>query len=481
MSAPPDAGTVAPLVEQVASRAATVLLFRRVPSFEVEFAALEMEDELDLTAWDEAVLALAAARGAVTPHDVDTYLGLEEELSAAIVENLAAEELLAQAQAQAPAPAWGGWAQNPYAGWIQQFGRLAGWGGSAGTSPRRATQARLLKDSGAPDAPLHVLTEAGTAALARGRRTVRFRTQARLVLWGSPLRFIDVESERNRRHGRYHRDDPLRPEDVPPVFRTIDDVLALPPAERLQRIGIESSIPGLRGRLVGVSPDSRPTLIGVEPGKTWEVRRLPEHRDGLLVVAGFASSMPEGLVFRTLIGSDRALRDDPYLPAQSLVDMAPVTSRGLCSALRARGHAADLPAAHGSFPVRVPADAIGPLLGHGEVPTDTFVPVEGLIPNWSAALRVRALPADRAAAERAFFTLLGRRRAALRVHLERACEETAAALRAFWTEPFEPPSLDAVLEELWRSRDLRSVLCERRLEADLVTPYASSREDQHHG
>ena len=72
----------------------SVLAYRTVPIFEIEFAALEMEGDLDLTAWDEAVLAIAAARKAVTPHDADAYLGLEEGLAQAIVESLVREKLV---------------------------------------------------------------------------------------------------------------------------------------------------------------------------------------------------------------------------------------------------------------------------------------------------------------------------------------------------------------------------------------------------
>lgn len=476
MSAAVDVDTVASLVWATVSLDPAVLLFRRVPSFEVEFAALEMEDDLDLTAWDEAVLGLANARGAVTPRDADAYLGLGDELSQAIVGNLARERLLAEAPAPAPEPSWGDWQQSPHVNLFTGLARAAGLGRLASSDPRAPSQARVLKESAAPDAPLHVLTEAGRSALQRGRRVVRFRTRARLVFWESPLRFVDVESERHHRFGHIRRDEPLKPEAVPPVFRTIDDALGLPPAERARQIGIETGIPGLRGRLVGVSRDSTPTLVGVEPGKTWEVRRLPEQRDGLLVVAGFAVSSPERLMLRTFVGSTRDLRDDVHLAASTLLDVAASAPNALTAALRARGLPALDMAPDGAFRVRAPADEIGTLLGRGEAPSPAYVPLEKHVPGWSAAVRVRALPADRAAAERAFFLLLGRRRAALRASLERACLDTAAALRAYWQEPFEPPPLEAVLAEMWRSRELRSVLCARRLEADLVTPYAPEGE-----
>ena len=79
-----------------------VLAYRAIPAFEIEFAALEMEDDLDLTAWDEAVLAIASARRAVTAHDADAFLGLEEGLAQADVESLVREKLLIPAPSLSP-------------------------------------------------------------------------------------------------------------------------------------------------------------------------------------------------------------------------------------------------------------------------------------------------------------------------------------------------------------------------------------------
>ena len=111
------------------------------------------------------------------------------------------------------------------------------------------------------------------------------------------------------------------------------------------------------------------------------------------------------------------------------------------------------------------------MLGEGDRPCDTLL--QARLESWHAGLRVHATPADCDAAHQAFYALLSRSDAALRRHFEATCATVAGSLTAYWGhDDYDLPSADEAAVNLWPQVWLRAALCMRRLERDLVSPYA---------
>ena len=86
------------------------------------------------------------------------------------------------------------------------------------------------------------------------------------------------------------------------------------------------------------------------------------------------------------------------------------------------------------------------------------------------------MPADGEAARQAFYAFLSRSDAALRRDFDATCAAVAASLATYWGCDHGLPSADEAAVTLWPQVTLRAALCMRRLQRDLVSPYATEEQ-----
>lgn len=442
----------------------TAILAQELELFEVEFAALECMLESELRSEDWAVLALTHALGQISPMLVDEYLGLGDTVSEAIVLRLLGEKLLHQDGAD-PAQA--------DVGLMAFVKRLLTGTISNGvlSAPPALTRAPKLHASGASESPLCRLSELGNMALERGTIPQRRVHKARLVFLADPLLFIKIEDDRQQRHTVRHRLAPLQPQEVPPSLRTLDSSLSLPADQRMAACGIGTTVAGLSGQ-----------LVGIVPGSQWEVRRLVRRVGGqhqaqtaTLVLAAF-HAMPGELRWHTFLQHNGKMQTCSLVDATQLIDIQAHHPAWLLAAVHSE---LPLPASttlrsDGAYEVPCYGQQIASMLGEGDRPCDTLL--RARLDSWHAGLRIHSTPADGEAAHQAFYALLSRSDAALRRDFDATCVAVAASLSAYWGRDHRLPSADEAAVNLWPQVGLRAALCMRRLQSDLVIPYATEEQ-----
>lgn len=444
----------------------TAILAHEVPLYEVEFAALEFAEESKLHSADSAVLALARALGRISPALVDEYLGLGDAVSDAIVKRLLDDHLLQQGEA-APAQA----DEGALAFFRHFLMSRPLFGTAPAPAPPAPTQARKLHVSHASTSPLCQLSDLGSTALERGAILQRRVRPARLVFLAEPLLFIKIEDERQQRNTQYQRQLPLPPEDVPQSLRTLDSTLSLPAEQRMAACGIGLSAAGLSGQ-----------LVRIKPGSQWEVRRVSRRvsekqqpQTAALVLAGFHSTS-DGLVWRSFLRHGTQTQACPQIDAARLIDAKAQDPLGLLATVHS-----DLPLPAGSwlrddgaYELACSSELLINLIGESDRPCDVLLSAQ--LNQWQAGLRIHAVPTDGDAAHLAFYAFLLHSNAALRRNFDSTCAEMAGRLEDYWGCNHGLPSADETAKNLWPQVKLRAALCMRRLERDLVLPYATQEE-----
>ncbi|MDN7726657.1 hypothetical protein [Burkholderia gladioli] len=442
----------------------TAILAREVPLYEVEFEALECVQESKLRPADWAVLALARAMGRISPVLVDEYLGLGATVSEVIVHRLLADQLL---QLDNDAPAQVDTGLLALTRHLLTFGRVASKPSDASTSTSAPTAARKLHRSWASDSPMCRLSDLGTIALERGAIPQRRVHKARLVFLAEPLMFVNVVDDKQQRHTARHRLAPLPPGGLPLSLRTLDDSLSLPAEQRMAVCGIGASVPGLGGE-----------FVRIVPGSQWEVRHVARRVDGkqqtqsaALVLAALHSTSDE-LRWRTFLQLGTRTQACSQINAVSLIDAQVQHPAGLLAAVRSDlPLPADTPMRNdGAYELPCDSEQMISMIGGADRPCDSLLPA--LLGPWHAGLRIHAVPVDRQAARQAFYAFLSRSDAALRRNFDATCAEVAARLADYWGSDHGLPSADEVAINLWPQVGLRAALCMRRLQRDLVSPYA---------
>lgn len=399
------------------------------PAYEVDFAALEFESEEALSPVDRAMLSLIAARGLASGVDAARYLGLGIEVSRLTLEKLIQE-------------GWVGRTEPDLTRFVRSQAKVID-----GAPPQGARNVQLL-------AP-------GQEVLTAGKKTVRTRRHARLVFWAAPLRYLWTARESGARYAvGSRREAPIEVEAVPPSLRAIDDVLALAPQDRATAIGIEERVPALPGRLVGVAP-----------GAGWEVRGA----ESQAVLAAFPHSGEAPLTWHVF-----AIFNDRLIPCAELagasVDAVGLSRPGRLNEL-VREHGAGVLDERGSYTGAyrlLCEDAAVFDRASGSEPAEQWLSVAAASVG-TTMMRVRAVPASRAAADRALVSMVRRNREEYRANPARAVLAVWESLQAFWeVPPSPPPDQQWVAGELWRSHDMRRVMCEVRFTADLILPYEPS-------
>lgn len=465
MSAPDLQAIAASLYQAGVTSHPTAILARELDLFEVEFAALECMQESELRSADWAVLALARALGRISPVLVDEYLGLGDTVSEAIIHRLLGDQLLQQESAE-PAQASEG-----LLSFAKHLLKSRLFGGAAPVPPTAPTQARKLRVSRASDSSLCRLSDLGHMALERGAIPQRRVHKARLVFLAEPLLFIRVEDDRQQRHTARHRQPSLPPQEVPPSLRTLDSSLSLPADERMAACGIGTGVVGLSGQ-----------LVRIVPGSQWEVRRLSRRVDGqhqpqtaTLVLAALYTT-PGELRWSAFLRHGGQAHACPQINAAQLIDDRARHPAGLlAAALSELPLPADTPLrGDGAYEVSCDIEQMIHMLGDVDRPSDTLL--RAWLDPWHAGLRVHAMPADGEAARQAFYAFLSRSDAALRRDFDTTCAAVAASLADYWGSDHVLPSADEAAENLWPQVGLRAALCMRRLQRDLVSPYAAEEQ-----
>ncbi|CAM2161400.1 conserved hypothetical protein [Paraburkholderia sacchari] len=453
----------------------TAILAREVPLYEVEFEALECVQESKLRSADWAVLALARAMGRISPVLVDEYLGLGATVSEAIVHRLLGDQLLQQEleldNATSVKANAGLLALTRHLLTFSLFGRVAAKPSVALESTSEPTGARKLHPSRASDSPTCRLSELGNIALERGAIPQRRVHKARLVFLAEPLMFINVVDDKHQRHTARHRLAPLPPGGLPLSLRTLDDSLSLPAEQRMAACGIGANVPGLSGE-----------LVRIVPGSQWEVRHVTRRVDGkhqtqtaALVLAALHSTSDE-LRWHTFLQHGARTQACPRINAASLIDAQVLHPAGLLAAV---GSDLPLPAGtplrgDGAYELHCDSEQMISMIGGADRPCDSLLPA--LLGPWHAGLRIHAVPVDREAARQAFYAFLERSDAALRRNFDATCAEVAARLADYWRSHHGLPSADEAAMTLWPKVGLRAALCMRRLQRDLVSPYAPEEQ-----
>lgn len=287
-----------------------------------------------------------------------------------------------------------------------------------------------------------------------------------------PLHYLDTVDEKRHRYSAHRRPAVLDPEAVPACLQTLDDVLGLPPEDRVTMSGIFRELSGIAGE-----------LIGVVPGTQWAVRhgllgrphrsQAGEPAAATLVLAAFPASYADGLTWRTFVKLGERVADAPLLSPERLIDPA---VRSLSSLLTEANRSAPAEVslaglrADGAFTLPCVAEHFAALVGERDHPEDTYLTVPAF-EDWTLGVRAHVVPADAAAGCLAFYLYLRRRETELRADFDATCAVTSEMLTSYWGEAHDLPTTDEVVRELWNSRELRAALCQRRLHADLVAPY----------
>jgi hypothetical protein len=438
----------------------TAILARELELFEVEFEALECMQESELRSADWAVLALARALGQVTPMLVDEYLGLGDTVSEAIVHRLLDDQLLQDGAEPAQA-------DDGLLSFARHFLTSSLFGGAALAPPTVPTHARKLRASRALDSPLCRISDLGHMALERGTIPQRRVHKARLVFLAEPLLFIRVENDRQQRHTVRHRQPSLEAKDVPRSLRTLDSSLALPSDERMAACGIGTGVAGLSGQ-----------LVRVVPGSQWEVRRLRRRVDrqeqlqtATLILAAFRTAAEE-LSWHAYLQNGGKTRAYPLINATQLINAQALHPARL---LGDQQLSASTPLRNdGAYEVSCDGQRMASILNNGDRPQDPFL--WSCLDSWHVGLRIHPTPADREAAHQAFYALLSRNDAALRRDFDATCADVATSLATYWGCDHGLPSADEAAVTLWPQVTLRAALCMRRLQRDLVSPYATEEQ-----
>lgn len=442
----------------------TAILAQELPLYEVEFAALEFTEESRLRAADWAVLALAESLGEVSPRLVDEYLGLGEVVSEAIIRRLLGDNLLQQ-HAIAPVKSEGGMQE-----FLRQFMATRSFLSHATTASqepeKKQSLARKLHNSPAPTTPLCKLSYAGGEALLRGTMLQQRTRKARLLFLAEPLLFISVEDEKQQRNTAFKRQRPLPPEDVPKSLRSLDNILSLPATRRREACGIAASLPGLSGQLQQIAP-----------GSQWEVRKATHRAGGKLqpmsmklILAAFPSGTE--LYWRSFLQQGTRLQDCPQLDASKLIETDFVHPGRLLTAINSHLPPADSTRLRndGAYEMACEAHLLINLSGNSDRPADGWM--QAIYEHWHAGLRIHPTPVDNHAAHQAFFAFLQRSDAALRKNFDATCAAMSEHLAGYWRWQQNLPSPEEAAIHLWSQPELRAALCMRRLQRDLVTPYA---------
>lgn len=443
----------------------TFLLVREIQLFEVEFAGLEFAEEGVLPMIDWAALALARALGGASARDVDAYLGLGEHVSQELVRRLLDEKLLDESVEREPDQVGG---QRPPGNTFVSFVRRLLRRKEPDVQPAATvppshvdTRANKLRESRAADSPRGVLTSNGMLALERGQIVRRRRRSVRTVFCADPLHCLSTIDEKRQRHSQHRRAKPLDVEAVPPPLQILDEVLALDPELRAVECGVERSLHGIRGE-----------LVGVVPGEQWEVRRAGS-RDttALLVIAAFPSTKPAALEMRAYTQLHDDLVERPHLQPVRVLGVR--TRSDLVAASRLAIDEADL-REDGAFRVECGVEELATLAGEGDRAGDVYASSPS-ISGWTLGTRAHVVPADADAARTIFFEYLRRHDSELRRDFERTCASVATMLAMYWERDYALPTPDEAARALWARADLRAALCARRLESDLITPYEATR------
>lgn len=453
----------------------TALLVRECPVYEVDLACLEFADESELPPSDWGALSLAQALGEICPADVDAYLGLGATVSEGLLGRLVKAGLLARAGVGDAAAGGGG--TNSLLGFLQRFLGPAWQSGQEERGRgRRDTAAQKLYESMAEAEPLCVLTEAGRESLARGAVVRRRVASGRLLFLAEPLLYLATVDERMNRHSQFRRSRVLDPDQVPEHLRFLEEYLNLPPEERAAVCGIEECLKGHTGR-----------FVGIEPGSQWEVREKIVRRSNRrsdkrsefirqtvdLMVAGFPSTDEDGVRWRTYLRYRGDVQDCPGVDPVRLLNPG---LRTFATALRTVKLDGPRPAeaslrSDGAFRYECDSEMLIQALGEADHPKDGYL--VGTTPNWDVGLRVHSEPASGDAARSAFYEFLGRRQTELRRDFDGACRSVEKTLLDYWERHYDLPSPNTAAATLWVRPEMRAALCARRLEADLVTPYAT--------
>lgn len=423
---PFDAESVVEAITTEVGVEPAVVHVRPWPAYAVDFAALEVESDEAISPIDRAILSLVRARGLGSTVDAARYLGLGVEVARLSLERLVDE------------------------GWV---GRT-----SADLSRFARTRANVVDGAPVQGPRTCELLPAGQEVLTAGKKTVRARRPARLIFWAAPLWYLWTSKEASGRYAAAtRRDPPIEVEAVPPPLRTIEDALGLSPEARVAALGIEERVPGVPGRLVGVAP-----------GSGWEVR----HTDSHVVLAAFSYPGDPGLTWTVFaIFADRLI-PCPEVPAGS-VDSAGLTRPGrLAHLVRSSGAGVldEQRSYTGAFRLLCDEDAVLDRAAGAE-PSEVRLPVPAET-SGSTAVRVRAVPATRAAADRALVAMVRRHRSEYRADARGTIDAVWKSLQEFWeVSPTPPPDHGWVAGELWRAHDMRRIICEARFAADLIVPY----------
>lgn len=443
----------------------TVILAQEVPLYEVEFAALECAQESKLRSADWAVLALARGLGRISPALVDEYLGLGDAVSEAIVHRLLDDQLLQQ-DGNAPTQA-----DKSLLAFAKHLLMSNPFTRAASPPPTAPTQARKLHASRASVSPLCQLSDLGSMALERGAIAQRRVQPARLVFLAEPLLFIRVEDEKKQRNTARRRQLPLPPDEVPLLLRTLDSTLSLPAEQRMAACGIGVNVAGLNGE-----------LVRIVPGSQWEVRHISrrvnerqQQQTAVLILAAFHSTSDE-LVWRAFLQNGTQTQDCPQINAAQLIGSQALRPAGLLEAVQTDLPLPDhTPLRHdGAFEWPCSSEQIINLISESDRPCDVLLSAR--LDAWQVGLRIHAVPADSEAACQAFYAFLQRSNAALRRNFDGTCAEVATRLLDYWARHHDLPTADEAALNLWPQVELRAALCMRRLQLDLVSPYASEHQ-----
>lgn len=459
------------IVSAGAARLPSVLLVREAPLYEVEFAALAFTEKTKLRTSDWAVLALARAREEVTPRAIEGYLGLDERVAEALLQGLLKDGLVAEITAQsseeaAPeAPP-----ESLLAGFFARLLRRRAVAPPPRTSTPAETRARYVREPRGRGLPRCRLTAAGAEALDVGALVDHRIRTVRALFLADPLLYVETIDERQHRFTQHRRPRVLEPDEVPESLRTLDEAIAREPAA----IGIREAGLGAGGTLVGVVPDTE-----------WEVRAVTRRRrvrgrdeepgndvqTATVALAGVVSSeRPAELEWTTYLARHNRLVALGHVKPASLSSVPGLNVMSMAALLQSvEGIVPRTMREDGALEVRCSPARLPGLLGEADRPEDAYLTDD--VGRWTLGVRVHAVPSDGAAAQAAFYVLLGRHQAALRREFDSTCGAVAAALRAYWGERHELPTGDEAAHHLWASPEFRAAVCMRRLDADLVTAY----------
>ena len=447
------------LAQHTGGQLPSVLLARHSFQYEVEFVELEIEEETKLMSSAWVCLALADAARSVSVADIDSCLGFGEIVSTALVRNLLEDGLL-----EVVPPVQSILLPSPKRG----RGIFSLFGGGRDPEPTPASVevsvvGNKLYNSSAPSFPKYRLNVAGANALKYKALVYRRPRGARLRFLVEPLLFLGVTDEQTQRYVQHSRPRLLDAAKAPPIFRELDSIMAMPGDDRFVECGIGHHVSGISGR-----------IVGVVPGSQWEVRpveRKKAHQTGMIILAAYPETSGHGLSWRLYTDVDNDIRLRDHVDTTRLL---PENLRGptaLREAVSSTASSAELGSLghEGAFEFRYGISQLPQILGKGEAPNDTYLPIS--VEGWNAGVRVHPTPADAETAILSLREFLTRHDAGLRKDFDNTYGTVATSLKSYWGTDMTLPSAEEMAASLWPKMDLRAALCMRRLQRDLVVPY----------